>query len=95
MTVTLDTLLRRSDDVLYTPVGSDRGVFLNMKASRYHSLNAVGARAWEMLETPQTVAQLCKRITDEFDVDAETCQTAMMEFVGQLMDRGILHVDPA
>ncbi|MEI9996947.1 MAG: PqqD family protein [Rhizomicrobium sp.] len=95
MTVTLDTPLRRSDDVLYTPVGSDRGVFLNMKANRYHSLNAVGARAWELLETPQTLAQLCERITDEFDVDAATCQTAMTEFVGQLMERGILHVDPA
>jgi hypothetical protein len=95
VTITLETSLRRSDAILYTPVGGDRGVFLNMTANRYHSLNAVGARAWELLETPQTVAQLCERITDEFDVVAATCQTAVLDYVTQLLDRGIVHADPA
>jgi hypothetical protein len=91
--ITLDTMLRRDADTLYAQVGSD-GVMFNANAGLYHSLNDVGARIWELLETPQTAAQIRDRLLEEFDVEERVCQTAVMDFVGKLLDRGVIHAAP-
>jgi hypothetical protein len=88
-----DTILRRDPEILYEQVGSN-GVMFNLNAGLYHSLNDVGARIWELLETPQTAAQIRDRLLEEFDVDEQVCQTAVMDFVGKLLDRGVIHAAP-
>ena len=89
--ITLDTMLRRDMDTIYAQLGDD-GVMFNIDAGLYHSLNDVGARIWELLETPRTSGQLRDRLLDEFDVDAQVCQAAVLDFVGKLLDRGVIHV---
>src|ERR1700733_3353853 len=71
MDITPETPLRRSLETYYAPVG-DQGVILNINANRYHSLNTVGARIWELLETPQTAGELCSHLLEEFEVDGAT-----------------------
>lgn len=95
MDITSETPLRRSLETYYAPVGSDQGVILNINANRYHSLNTVGARIWELLEKPQTAGELCSHLLQEFEVDAATCQAEVMQFVSHLLERGIIHADPA
>jgi hypothetical protein len=90
---TLDTMLRREADILYAPIGSD-GVMFNINAGVYHSVNDVGARIWELLETPQTAAQLRDRLLEEFEVEEQVCQAAVLDFVGKLLDRGAVHAGP-
>jgi hypothetical protein len=89
----LDTLLRRSAGIFYAEV-RDEGVMLNVDTGRYHSLNDVGSRIWELLEAPQTPAQLRDRLLEEFDVDAQECETAVLDFVGKLLDRGVIQAEP-
>jgi hypothetical protein len=95
MDITSETPLRRSLETYYAPVGTDQGVILNINANRYHSLNTVGARIWELLETPQTAGELCSHLLEEFEVDAATCQAVVLEFASHLLERGIIHADPA
>jgi hypothetical protein len=47
-----------------------------------------------LLEAPQTAAQLRDRLLEEYDVDARECETAVLEFAGKLVDRGVLHAGP-
>lgn len=89
----LDTLLRRGSDIFSAQVGAECVMF-NLNVGRYHSLNDVGARIWELLETPQTPAQLRDRLLEEFDVDAQQCETAVLDFVGKLLDRGVVRAEP-
>lgn len=95
MAVTPETLLRRGAEIYYAPVGTEQGVMLNVNANRYHGLNAVGARIWELLETPRTVSELCGLLLEEFEVDAETCRATVLDFANELLERGIIHAGPA
>jgi hypothetical protein len=91
--ITLDTKLRRDPGTFYSPLGSD-GVMLNVNTGFYHGLNDVGARIWELLETPETAAQLLARLLEEFEVEEQVCRAAMLDFLGKLLDRGVIHAEP-
>lgn len=91
MTITRETILRRSGSILYAQVGADEGVMLSVEQGLYYGLNAVAARICELLETPTTVAEVIARVCDEFDVDPETAETEVIKFVTALADNGIVH----
>ena len=92
MGCSLETLLRRNDDILHSPVGNDETVMMSIEKGRYYSLNDVGARIWELLETPRTVGELCQRICSEFDVDAPTCEVAVLNFSRDLVANDLVLV---
>jgi hypothetical protein len=89
--ITLETALSRNGDILYAPVSTEEAVMLSISAGRYYGLNAVGARIWELIATPMTVSEICARLCEEFEVDAQNCELAVLEFVNEVVDRGIVH----
>jgi Coenzyme PQQ synthesis protein D (PqqD) len=91
MSIGLDTILSRNDDILHASVGSEEAVMMSVTAGRYYGLNAVASRIWELLETPKTIAQLCAQICEEFEVDAQTCKSEVLKFVQNLIDNGLVH----
>jgi hypothetical protein len=76
--------------MLYSSAGSEEGVMLNVAAGKYYGLNAVAARIWELLEQPMTVAQLCAKICEEFEVDRQTCEAAVLKFADETIDNNIV-----
>lgn len=93
MSLSSDSLIRRSDDVIYAAIGEERGMLLNLEADRYHAVNLVATRLWKMLETPKTLGALCAHIGEEFDVDPSTCRAEVGAFIGQLVERGVVIAD--
>jgi hypothetical protein len=91
MSIGLNTALSRNSDILYAPVGSEEMVMMSVTAGRYYGLNTVASRVWELLETPKTIAQLCAQICEEFEVDAQTCETEVLKFVQDLISNGVVH----
>jgi hypothetical protein len=95
VSITLETTLSRNLDILHASVGTEEAVMMSVEAGRYYGLNAVASRIWELLETPMTVAQLCGRLCEEFEVDAQTCEAAVLKFVNDLLDNGIVYESAA
>ena len=91
--MTVDTRLQRATGIVYAPLG-DQGMMLNVDSGNFHSVNDVGVRIWELLEMPQTPGQLRDRLLEEFDVDAPVCEAAVLEFLGGLRERGLIHAAP-
>jgi hypothetical protein len=95
MSLGLDTVLRRNGEILHASVSTEEAVMMSVAAGKYYGLNSVGARIWELLETPKSIAQLCAQIEDEFEVDTATCETTVLKFAGDLVDHGIVDVSGA
>ena len=91
MSIELDTILSRNDNILHASVGSEETVMMNVDAGCYYGLNAVASRIWELLETPKTIALLCAQICEEFEVDAQTCEAEVLKFVQDLINNGVVH----
>jgi hypothetical protein len=91
MTITRDTRLTRAADVLYAQLGSEGSVMLSVEQGCYYGLNPVAARICELLETTRTVAEISAQVCAEFEVDRETADAAVLEFVTTLAANGIVH----
>ena len=64
-------MVRKQGDWLAAKVG-DELVMMSAEKGNYIGLSEVGARIWELIETPQDVDAVCAQLQDEFEVDARS-----------------------
>ncbi|MGH6800275.1 MAG: PqqD family peptide modification chaperone [Methylocella sp.] len=93
--IALDATISRAGETLYARAGTDEAVMMSVAAGRYYGLNAVALRIWELLERPMTIAGLCALLCEEFEVDAQTCEIEVLNFVNELIDNDIAHAAAA
>jgi hypothetical protein len=67
-------------------------VMLSPRAQSYFGLGRVGSVIWNKIERPRRVDELCAALQQEFDIDADTCQRQVIEFLNDLVERGLAHV---
>jgi hypothetical protein len=89
--LSLDSVVGRRPDPLTAPVDGDLAMF-DPRQGRYFGVDAVGHRIWDLLERPQSVAELCRALQLEFDVPAETCQSDVLAFLRNLDRAELLEV---
>jgi len=73
----------------------DEAAILNLKNTVYYGLNPVGARVWDLLQQPKTIAQLRDALVDEFNVDAERCEGDLLELLEKMRSEGLIKVRSA
>ncbi|AJP72824.1 HPr-rel-A system PqqD family peptide chaperone [Sphingomonas hengshuiensis] len=88
----MEQLFRRSGDIFAAPL-DESVLLLNAETGRYHGLNGVAARIWEMLEQPVGEAELVSGLVAEFDVTPEECRREVSAFLTHLRDRGLLSAE--
>jgi Coenzyme PQQ synthesis protein D (PqqD) len=66
-------IVKRQGDWLSAKVG-DELVMMNAEKGNYIGLSEIGARIWDLIETPQNVETLLTRLQQEYEVSAETCR---------------------
>jgi Coenzyme PQQ synthesis protein D (PqqD) len=86
-------LVRKQGDWLAAKVG-DELVMMSAEQGHYIGLSAVGARIWELIETPQEVAAVCRQLQKEYDVTAEACRAEVETFLNELVKHGAIALDP-
>ena len=59
------------------------------------ALSAVGARVWELIESPRDVESVCSELEQEFDVAPDLCRAEVDAFVRELAKHGAIALDPA
>lgn len=69
-------------------------VILSLADGVYYGLDPVGARVWEMLTEPRTVAELRDAVVAEWDVDAPTAEADLLELLADMAARRLVDVDP-
>ena len=84
-----DTQLARAAEVVGTEVG-DETVLLNTASWTYMSFDAIGARIWALLETPQSLDALVVALLQEFSVDEATCRHDAMLFLADMREKGFI-----
>ena len=78
-----------SDEQVSTSLGEET-VILGMGDGVYYGLDAVGARVWTLLATPQRVSELVSAVTQEFDVGAEECERDVLALLDELAERHLV-----
>jgi hypothetical protein len=77
--------LMRAAQVVEAPFGADERALLHLETSRYHVLNAVGTRIWELLATPTDIDTLCATLAGEYDISPQACRQDVQVYLDRLL----------
>lgn len=91
MTLSGESIVVVSKDQMASDIAGET-VILGLTAGRYYGLDAVGARVWQLIQTPAPVADLVRTITAEYDVAREQCEADLLKLLRQMIDAGIVEV---
>jgi hypothetical protein len=86
-------LIRRQGDWLSAKVG-DELVMMSAEKGNYIGLSEVGARIWEIIETPSKLEAVCARLQQEYEVDPDVCRAEVEAFLNELVKHGAIALDP-
>ena len=84
----------RNEAIVFTDL-DDTIVMMDVDEGQYYELDPIGARIWALLETDQSVMDLCNTLAAEFDVDPDTCCNDTLEFLQEANALRIVHVQSA
>ncbi|MES2355952.1 MAG: lasso peptide biosynthesis PqqD family chaperone [Pseudomonadota bacterium] len=87
--LTLDTKVLRNPDLVATKMDGEV-VMMSIELGEYFGINSVGSRIWELLESKQSISEICKHICDEYEVDSEQCQLDVLAFTNDMLARNIV-----
>ncbi len=90
-TLSLTSTVVRSADQISTDLGGE-AVILGLQSEEYFSLDRVGLRIWELLETPRTAAELLEAILDAYEDEAEPAECDLLAVLRELEKEGLIEV---
>ncbi|MBB6635827.1 lasso peptide biosynthesis PqqD family chaperone [Cohnella thailandensis] len=67
-------------------------VMFSISSGKYYNLGLIGGRIWELLAVPVGIGGLVDELTAEFEVDRETCERQVGEFLRHLMQESLIEV---
>jgi hypothetical protein len=76
---------------LSTQLG-DEVVILGLQDSVYYGLTKVGARIWELLQTPRTLTDIVEAVVAEYDVAPEQAEADLQGLLIDLQARGLVAI---
>ena len=71
---------------------SGEAVILNLRTGMYYGLNPVGARIWELLQTPRTILKVSDTIAAEYSADPSVCERDVRSLIDRLTSVQLVRV---
>jgi hypothetical protein len=68
----------------------DETVILDLASGTYFGLDSVGARIWELMCEGKTLAEICNRMLDEYEVSREELERDILRLAGELATQGLI-----
>ena len=89
--VNLDSVITKNTEIDDTDLDGEK-VMMNLDKGQYFMMNEVGSRIWELIEGNTPIVNIIEALTNEYDVDEETCENTVMEFLGRLKNADLIKV---
>lgn len=68
----------------------DEMVMMDIDKGKYFSMNPVATNIWELLEHPQSVEQLSRKMMQDYEVDASTCKKDVKKFIDEMLSLSLI-----
>jgi hypothetical protein len=78
-------------DHLYSEIKGE-GVILSLRNGKYYGVNPVGASIWQAIQKPASFPEIQAAVTQEYDVDEETCRREVLSFLEQMVNEELVEV---
>ncbi len=68
-------------------------VMIDFETGKYFMIKGVGNDIWEKVQTEISVNDLVASLLAEYDIDEQTCETQVIDFLDKLNGYGFLNVN--
>ena len=86
----LDEYVNKNDEKTAYRVINGEAVVVNLKDSTFHTLNPVATFIWEQADGRINAKQMIEKICQEFEVDRDTAEKDCLDFLGELIRKGLV-----
>lgn len=87
--MTRSDVISRDGDLVFAEVDGE-AVALNAARGLCYGLDGVGLRLLQLIDSPATLAEICARLTAEYDVDSSTCEQDVADLIDNLAAEGLV-----
>ncbi|MBA3691704.1 MAG: PqqD family protein [Actinobacteria bacterium] len=91
MTLSLRSQVRAAPEQVSSDVAGET-VILELDRGVYYGLADVGARVWELLREPRTVAEIRDVVVSEYDVEPGRAGADLLSLLAEMQARGLVEV---
>jgi Coenzyme PQQ synthesis protein D (PqqD) len=91
--LTLDSVVVQAPEQLSSGLGGE-AVLLDLREGVYYGLDSVGARIWELVQEPRSVADVRDTLLAEYEVEPERCEQDVVRLLTDLAEHGLVEVRP-
>jgi len=89
--ITLSSMVQAVPDQVAANL-AEEVVILNLTDGVYYGLNPVGARIWNLIQTPRTVQAVLDILVQEYEVEPHRCQQDLLKLLQELAVKGLITV---
>jgi hypothetical protein len=90
--ITLASRVAATSDVLYRDLDGEL-VLLDLRTGVYCSLDPLGTRIWTLTHEGCSLADVVRRVVEDYDVTPERFATDLLSFVASLREKGLVEVE--
>ena len=67
-------------------------VLLDMESENYFGLDEVGTSIWQAMQEKETLQEVFEVLLDQYEVEPEMLEHDLSDFVGKLLESGLVEV---
>ena len=90
-TLPLDAAAVATTEQLSTRLG-DEIVILGLRDSVYYGLSDVGARIWDLIQTPRSLSAIVEVLVAEYEVSPAEAGEGLVQLLRELETRGLIAI---
>ena len=89
--IDLSTVIRQRGGLLAHDVDGTL-VVADETSSCWYGLELIARKIWQLVERPQKVTDLCTALVNEYNIDRESCERDVLDFLGELKREGLIEI---
>jgi hypothetical protein len=86
----LDEYVNKNNEKTAYRTIDGEAVVVNLKDSTFHTLNPAATFIWEQADGRIKAKEMIEKICQEFEVDWDTAEKDCLEFLGELVRKGLV-----
>ena len=90
--ISLDSIVSQKEDVDVTELNKEK-IMMDLDKGKYFMLNETGSAIWDTINEPKSVSEIIESIIKEYDIDRETCESKVFEYVEKLRHEEIVFIN--
>ncbi|MBC8145384.1 MAG: PqqD family protein [bacterium] len=79
-------------ETVFSDLGNEVAI-LSLRSGRYFGLNPVGAYVWNLIQEKHTIADICSKVANVYDVSIDRCQIDMHNLLSELLAEDLIVVE--